>query len=280
MVSFPASIFERSRISLISPSRSCPPRCTQPSEASCSALSGPSTPASSASVNPRIAVIGVRSSWLTLARNRDFASLAPLEGGVGLAEPCRQRPLIVEQRRQPLAGAVEVSRQRAELVTVRDLDALVEVPRGDVRQTALHLADGQDERPREDEPEHQRHDHARRGEGDHHAGEEVGGRLEVALRRGHVLLGAGDERPHRRLELVRGRVLLAEVEGRGLRDLALVEQRQDLLTGLPVLLVDLPDAFVERGVGRLGLLHARRAAGRRWPWRPRPGRCTWRRPSG
>ena len=38
----------------------------------------------------------------------------------------------------------------------------------------------------------------------------------------------------------------------------------------------LRDVLVERGVGRLGLLHLVRAAGRRSPWRPRPGRCTWR----
>ena len=35
---------------------------------------------------------------------------------------------------------------------------------------------------------------------------------------------------------------------------ALVDQRQHLLAGLPVVLVDRPDVLVERGVGRLGLL--------------------------
>ena len=86
----------------------------------------------------------------------------PLERRVGLAESRGQQPLLIEQRRQALARAVQIPRQRAELVAVRHLDALVEVAGRDVGQPALHLPDRQDERPREDEPEQQGDDDARR----------------------------------------------------------------------------------------------------------------------
>ena len=61
----------------------------------------------------------------------------PLERRIGLAQPRGQPPLIIEQRGQALARAVEVSRQASELVAVRHVDALVEVAGGDVGERVV-----------------------------------------------------------------------------------------------------------------------------------------------
>ena len=75
-------------------------------------------------MNPRIAFIGVRSSWLTLARKRDLASLARASDAFVSLEPAGQGPLLLEQRRQPIARLVQVVGELSELIAVRHLDAL------------------------------------------------------------------------------------------------------------------------------------------------------------
>ena len=72
----PASILIRSRISFINSSRWCPVLLmsfTDSQHLSFGSL--PYTSCDNASENPRIAFIGVLSSWLILARNSDFAWL-------------------------------------------------------------------------------------------------------------------------------------------------------------------------------------------------------------
>ena len=72
----PASILERSSTSLIRRSRCLPLVWMSASGSPNSAGTGPYSPSVSISVKPRIAFSGVRSSWLMLARNSDFALLA------------------------------------------------------------------------------------------------------------------------------------------------------------------------------------------------------------
>ena len=74
--SLPAPILDRSRMSLISDSRCCPLSCTSSSFSTCWSVSGPQMRSSVASVMPRIALSGVRSSWLMLARNSSFRRAA------------------------------------------------------------------------------------------------------------------------------------------------------------------------------------------------------------
>ena len=67
---------------------------------------------------------------------------APFERRVGVGQPRRQRPLIVEQCGQALARAVDVSRQASELVAVRHVDTVVEVAGGDVCERSSILRTG------------------------------------------------------------------------------------------------------------------------------------------
>ena len=92
-------------------------------------------------MKPRMAVMGVRSSWLTFARNRDFASLARSSEAFVSLESRGQRALIVEERRQTLARAVQVARELSEFIAVRHLHVLREVACRDSRESALHLSD-------------------------------------------------------------------------------------------------------------------------------------------
>src|SRR5213596_397486 len=71
--SFPASILEKSRRSLMMPSRFWPERCTVSAYLRCALVSPVS---SNSSVIPRTPFIGVRISWLILARNELFAWFA------------------------------------------------------------------------------------------------------------------------------------------------------------------------------------------------------------
>ena len=139
-------------------------------------------------MKPRMAVIGVRSSWLTFARNRDFASLARSSEAFVSLSCAGQRALIVEERRQTLARTVQVAGELSELIAVRHLDVLREVACRDCRKRAFRPSKREDERPRENESQHQRHDDARRREGDHHSMEEVARGSEVGLRRPSCLL--------------------------------------------------------------------------------------------
>jgi len=72
----PASIFEMSSTSLIRPSSSRALRWTRSRLSRCCAVSSPCVPRSSVPVNPRMTVIGVRSSCETAARKRSFSSEA------------------------------------------------------------------------------------------------------------------------------------------------------------------------------------------------------------
>ena len=72
----PDSIFARSRRSLMMDSRCLPLVCTRRSWCSCSALSGPGSFISMVPVKPMMALSGVRSSWLMLARKLSLAWLA------------------------------------------------------------------------------------------------------------------------------------------------------------------------------------------------------------
>ena len=71
---FPASIFDRSRISLIKRNRDLPFLATVSTYSRCS--SGERSGLANRSVKPRMAVMGVRISWLMLVRNSVFARLA------------------------------------------------------------------------------------------------------------------------------------------------------------------------------------------------------------
>ena len=71
--SFPASIFEKSRISLITVRSESADDLTNCRYSCCSASRSVSR---ASSVIPRIPFIGVRISWLILARNSDFARVA------------------------------------------------------------------------------------------------------------------------------------------------------------------------------------------------------------
>ena len=69
----PASILERSRTLLISPSRCCPFRASTPGNPAAASSSSASPPASRRSENPMMALSGVLSSWDMLARNSLFS---------------------------------------------------------------------------------------------------------------------------------------------------------------------------------------------------------------
>ncbi|MNT79813.1 hypothetical protein D3C72_2191920 [compost metagenome] len=74
---WPASIFDMSRMSLMTCRRCLP--LSWMSRAYSEYFGepiGPNMPASRISEKPRMALSGVRSSWLILARNSDFALLA------------------------------------------------------------------------------------------------------------------------------------------------------------------------------------------------------------
>ena len=72
----PASIFDRSRMSLIRASRCRAARSTRSSGSSSSSRLKSRASSSSISVTPMMALSGVRSSWLILARNCDLCWLA------------------------------------------------------------------------------------------------------------------------------------------------------------------------------------------------------------
>ena len=70
----PASIFDMSRMSLMTSSRYSPlSRMSREYSLYFSAPSGPNIAASMISEKPMMALSGVRSSWLILARNFDLA---------------------------------------------------------------------------------------------------------------------------------------------------------------------------------------------------------------
>ncbi|MNS36239.1 hypothetical protein D3C72_684260 [compost metagenome] len=75
-VILPASILDRSNTSLISSSRWRALRKTRSRPWRCLALTSPRLPFMTSSVKPRIEFMGVRSSWLMLARNSLFSRLA------------------------------------------------------------------------------------------------------------------------------------------------------------------------------------------------------------
>ncbi len=72
----PASILDRSRMSLMSESRCRPEESMSCRYSSCLSLSSPNMRSSSASEKPMMALSGVRSSWDMLARNSDLCRFA------------------------------------------------------------------------------------------------------------------------------------------------------------------------------------------------------------
>ena len=68
----PASIFERSRMSLINCNRCAEPCLMWLTKRFCLALSSPGVPSARSSEKPTMAFSGVRNSWLMLARNLLF----------------------------------------------------------------------------------------------------------------------------------------------------------------------------------------------------------------
>ena len=178
---------------MIRPSRSRPPRWTHPSDSVWASFSGPSTPASSASVKPRIAFIGVRSSWLTLARNRDLASLARASEALVLREPLRQHPLALEGVLEPLARAVQVLRQLPELVAVRHLHPLPEVAALISASARCIFLTGSRKAQDSRKPDQQGDEDAHRREGEDDGEEQVVVGIEVFTGVAHLLLGQRDE---------------------------------------------------------------------------------------
>ena len=96
-----------------------------------------------------MALSGVRSSWLMLARNCDLFLLDDFK-------------LLVEAP-ELLAHPVDVGRQRAQLVAIDDMDALGEVAGRDLVEPRFDLLDRPDQRPGDGIAERQRqHDAAER----------------------------------------------------------------------------------------------------------------------
>ena len=147
----PASIFERSSTSLMRRSRCLP--LTWMSDSG-SLMSGGISPYSSSriiSVKPRMAFIGVRSSWLMLARKADLARLACSSLRLSERKASRGLLLLGVQPRQLAARLVQPRGQRAELVAVRHPHGAGEVAGGHVAQVRVGGLHRQDERPRDDE---------------------------------------------------------------------------------------------------------------------------------
>ena len=95
---WPASIFEKSRMSLMTASSAPAERCAVSARRRCSVLSGV---ASSSSVMPSTPFMGVRTSWLMLARNVDLARLA------SSATSCACRRCSTSRRRPSFTASVE-----------------------------------------------------------------------------------------------------------------------------------------------------------------------------
>ena len=140
-------------------------------------------------MNPRIAFIGVRSSWLTLARKRDFASLARAsEAFVSSSRAARAR-CSSNSVGQALAGPVEVRASCPNSSRFGTSTRWLRSPAVIPARARAHLADGQDERPRQDEPEQKSDDDAHHGEDDHGAREQVAVGVEGRLGLVDLLVG-------------------------------------------------------------------------------------------
>ena len=100
-----------------------------------------------------IALSGVRSSWLMLARNCDLFSLNDCE--------------LLIQSPELVAHPVDVGRQRAELVAIDDMHAVREVASRDLVEPCLDLLDRPDQRPGDGIAEGERQRDAAEREGDH-----------------------------------------------------------------------------------------------------------------
>ena len=82
----PASTLERSKMSLMSDNRCWPLVKMSPVYSRWLSVMSPTRPSLRASENPMMALSGVRSSWLMVARNSDFILRGVLEFEVGLQE--------------------------------------------------------------------------------------------------------------------------------------------------------------------------------------------------
>ena len=148
----PASTLDRSRIPLISSSRWRPLRRIASRNSRCCPLTGPMPPESRRSENPMMALSGVRSSWLMLARNSLLSRVRPLQ-------------LDVLRRQRALAPADLIQHRRAietdHYLVAQRLEQL-EVVLGERPPVAVvEHADGAD-----DDPGGAKRHHRRRAEQD------------------------------------------------------------------------------------------------------------------
>ena len=97
-LSLPASIFEKSRMSLINASRDSPDLRTMVRYSRCSSVSGVS---SASSVMPMMAFIGVRISWLMFARKPLLARLAASAASLAFCNSSSERFRSVMSTRVP-----------------------------------------------------------------------------------------------------------------------------------------------------------------------------------
>src|SRR4051812_895001 len=207
----PASIFDRSRMSLMSESRCFPEERMSSRYSFCFSFTSPKMPCDSTSENPMTALSGVRSSWLMFARNSLLWRFAA-------PRPLRLALVSVDQR--PV-------REELALVAVRDLELmalrldLVEqthVQDGDRRLIGERLGELEvvrGEWPDLDTPEDERAEHralAPDGDAEHGARprrfdrRRQHGELGLLLDIGDVLRLAGrDEPAHERARRQRGR---------------------------------------------------------------------------
>ena len=141
-----------------------------------------------------------------------MASLARASEAFVSSSRAVEGALLLEQLGQAGARLVEVAGELPELVAVRHVDPLAEVAGGDPGERVAHLADRQDERPRQREAEKERHGDAHHGER-HDRGREQGPiGLEGGLCLVDLLVGGVDQAVERRLQDVRVRMFLVEVE--------------------------------------------------------------------
>ena len=162
--------------------------------------------------------------------------------------------MLLEELGQALAGLVEVSSELAQLIAVRHLHALAEIAGGDTGQRPLHLSDGEDERPRQDEPKQEGHGNARGGEPDDGRREQGAIGFEGRLRLGDLLVGRRDQPSEVGFEQMRDGMLLVEMELRGAGQVTSLVERQDPVARGRVGLVLGRQLLERRRVGRVDLL--------------------------
>ena len=250
----PASIFERSSTSLMRRSRCLP--LTWMSDSG-SLMSGGISPYSSSriiSVKPRMAFIGVRSSWLMLARKADLARLAC--SSLRLSERKRRRRLLLlgVQPRQLTARLVQPGGQRAELVAVRHPHGAGEVAGRHVAQVRVGGLHRQDERPRDDEAADERDQDGGHRQGPHGHERASVGHLHAGPLGPHGLVLLVHDESHLLVDRTVQRVLARELQAQRGVDLAVAHQVGDVGDHRHRLLLAGPDLLDDLALGLGGRL--------------------------